>query len=247
MKPDPLDVKKISKPVLTDVDLAQWKEVIVANIKAEVDWVPFLNTTWQAQKVEHRGLTGANTAARARHLDRMITFVATYAPAALFKEISQRSVSLAAIWEVIRKWAGVRASSSKHLTYVRLKHSFDPAGNVSHQEFFYNLRDAKEDCLITTAGGITVNGAALAEDEELTPCLEGDIVVDWLHGIGGQPLVEHIFRIYSKDLETTSLKDLQERISDNLPSLLAEAENTPEGQISIQKMYARDQKQQREQ
>ena len=222
MKPIPLDFKKASKPVLTEVDLAQWREVIISNIKAEADWVPFLKSEWKASKVENRGLDGDNVAARSRNLDRMITFVATYAPSALFKEITQRSTSLAAVWEVIRKWAGVRASSSKHLTYSRLKHSFDPAGNVSHQEFFYNLRDAKENCLVTRAGGIKVDGEVLTEDEELTPCLEGDIIVDWLYGIGGQPLVEHIFRIYSKDLETTSLKDLQERISDNLPSLITE-------------------------
>ena len=42
--------------------------------------------------------------------------------------------------------------------------------------------------------------------------------------LGGVELVEHTFRVFSKELETESLADLRQIISDNLPSLTTEAE-----------------------
>ena len=244
MKPFSLDARKVTKPVLTDVDLAQWKEVIMANVKSEEDWVPLIGLEWKNYKAVNRGLlVGDDLPGQARKLQKMITFIATYAPSSLFKEITQRSTSLAAIWEVVRKWAGVRASSSKHLTYARLRLSFDPAGNQTYQELYYNLRDAKENCLISATSAIKFDGKALTEDEELTPCIEADIIVDWLQAIGGQPLLELVFRVYAKELEAASLADLQERISDNLPSLITEAESGTEGQAAaaINKMNIRGQ------
>ena len=49
-------------------------------------------------------------------------------------------------------------------------------------------------------------------------------MLDWMDALGGVKLVDHTFRVFSKELETESLADLRQRISDNLPSLTSEAE-----------------------
>ena len=42
--------------------------------------------------------------------------------------------------------------------------------------------------------------------------------------LGGTKLVEHTFRVFAKELETESLADQRQRISDNLACLMTEAE-----------------------
>ena len=202
---------------------------MLAHIKAEANWLPLVNLEWDVKKVENRGLDGDNAARDAVRLEQMLTFIGMYAPSSVFKEITQRRKSLKDIWTIIRKWAGVSPSGSKHLAYYKLKMAFDPAGQA-YQEFYYALRDAKEDCLIQSTSNIQFNGAAVTEDEELTPCIEADVTMDWLHAIGGAPLVQHVFRVYNKELDTVSLADLQERISLNLPTLITEAESVVDPQ-----------------
>ena len=49
-------------------------------------------------------------------------------------------------------------------------------------------------------------------------------MLDWMDAIGGAKLVNQTFRGFSKELESESLADLRQRISDNLQSLISEAE-----------------------
>ena len=58
--------------------------------------------------------------------------------------------------------------------------------------------------------------------------MESDLVLDWLDSLGGAKLVEHTFCVFSKELETESLADLRQRISDNLPSLQSELDQQAE-------------------
>ena len=55
MRPYSLDTRKSSQASLSEVDLAQWKEVILAQIRAEPDWVPFIITEWKNYKTANRG------------------------------------------------------------------------------------------------------------------------------------------------------------------------------------------------
>ena len=62
----------------------------------------------------------------------------------------------------------------------------------------------------------------------LPPMLESDVVLDWLESLGGTKLVEHTFRVFAKELESESLADLRQRISDNLACLMSEADQQAE-------------------
>ena len=81
-----------------------------------------------------------------------------------------------------------------------------------------------EDTLLSSDTDIKEFGKEITEDEDMSPCLNSIVVMDWIDAIGGSSLVEHVHRVYGKDLESSTLGSLQSRISKNLDSLLHEIE-----------------------
>merc|ERR1719158_1714802 len=69
-----------------------------------------------------------------------------------------------------------------------------------------------EDTLLLQSDNMKEDGRDITEDEDMTPCINSPVVMDWVDAIGGAPLVEHVHRIYAKDLETVTLGSLQSRI-----------------------------------
>ena len=106
-----------------------------------------------------------------------------------------------------------------------MKKSYDPSGNISPTDFYFMLRNCKEDCLVkagNNGGKISFHGQLPDQDEEFSPTIESDVVADWLEALGGSKLVEQVLRIFAKDLETETLVDLRQRISDMLEFLQEE-------------------------
>ena len=135
----------------------------------------------------------------------MLEYVSQYAPNALYRDITLRATSLAAVWTLVRDWAGLKTSGCKQHIYFTVKHSYDPSGDLTPTDFFFSLRNAKEDCLLLSAahgGNVKFHGSVPTDDEDLTPTLESDVVLDWLDSLGGTKLVEHTFRVFAKELET---------------------------------------------
>jgi hypothetical protein len=131
------------------------------------------------------------------------------------------------VWTHVREWANLKTVGSKHQAYEALKRSYKHGTNdMTPNDFFYLLRNTKEDCLLVRNGNIKFNNLNQLADENLSPCLESDIVSNWLESVGGPQLQEQVFRVYSKDLETCALADIRLWISENLEVLLAKAENT---------------------
>ena len=213
LKPFMLEEKKEGpNNTISEVTANKWKGAILANIKKEEKWVSLIPRTWEQKKTVNRGLTGTNAASKATQIDLMLEYVSQYAPNALYRDITKRATSLEAVWLLIRNWAGLKTSGCKQQSYFRIKHSYNSNGDLSTTDFFFSLRNAKEDCLLLS------NIATL----------ESDVVLDWIEAIGGQKLVEHVFRVFSKELETDTLADLRQTISDNLINLLSESEQQAE-------------------
>merc|ERR1719158_1070531 len=89
-----------------------------------------------------------------------------------------------------------------------------------------------EDTLLLQSDSMKEDGRDITEDEDMTPCINSTVVMDWIDAIGGAPLVEHVHRVYAKDLETVTLGSLQSRISKNLDSLLHEIDEQQQAQIN---------------
>ena len=126
----------------------KWKGCILANIKKEEKWLPHISTSWAQKKVPNRGFTGVDAATKCTQVDAMLEYISQYAPNALYRDITKQATSLEAIWTLIRNWAGLKTSGCKQQTYFKVKHSFDPNGELSTTDFFFFLRNAKEDCLL---------------------------------------------------------------------------------------------------
>ena len=228
LKPFMLEEKKDAHSrSVSEVTFNKWQGCMLANIKKEEKWLQLLSTTWQSKKSENRGFTGADADSKATQVDMMLEYVAQFAPNHLYRDITNRATSLSAIWTLVRNWAGLKTSGCKQQTYYAMKNSYDPNGDLTATDFFFSLRNAKEDCLLLSrenGGKIKFQGFLPTEDEDLTPTLESDIVLDWMDAVGGSKLVENVFKSFSKELETESLADLRQRITECLSSLMNDTE-----------------------
>ena len=86
---------------------------MLANIKKEEKWIPFLSPkTWKVKKSTNRGFTGAKAAAeaaaQATQVDMLLEYVSQYAPNALYRDITLRATSLDTVWTLVRNWAGLK-------------------------------------------------------------------------------------------------------------------------------------------
>ena len=228
LKPFMIEEKKEGpNKTISETTFNKWQGCITANVKKEEKWKDLLIKEWQPKKVTNRGLE-QNVSLQ---VDLMLEYVSQYAPNALYRDITLRSTSLKSVWTLVRNWAGLKSSGCKQHVYYTTKHSFDPNGELTPTDFYFSLRNAKEDCLLlcpASGGKVTFQGSLPTSDEELSPTLESDVVLDWLDILGGAKLVEHIFRVFSKELETESLSDLRQRISENLVNLRSEADQQAE-------------------
>ena len=219
-KPEkPYKFDSISKPV-TQTDLTQWQLTLWDYLKSINRYKKFMkkDATWATDKVPNRGFT-ADTVGdvklsaedKADVMDSILLKIGTYGPKALFIDITQRSTSFKFIWNAVRKVCGFPVPGAKLIQYMTLKHSFDPS-KTSFNDHYWAMRDMKIASLLTKDSEVTFNGQKIQVDEEITPSLENQLVVDWLESIKGIKLVKFIGHEYAKELETVSLYDLQESI-----------------------------------
>ena len=219
---------------ITEVDVFQWKSTLLEELRKNAQFTNHLKSTsaWKPPKVTNRGFEGADAEAQSKQVDDLLTKIASYAPSCLVRAISKRTTCLEDIWSLVRDWAGIQTTGSKHLDYYRVKRSWKAEADESKQEFFYRLKDSMEDTLLLRSDNMKDDGHDITEDEDMTPCINSLVVMDWVDAIGGAPLVEHVHRVYAKDLETVTLGSLQSRISKNLDSLIHEVEEQHQQQAT---------------
>ena len=228
------DRKRQTGRPITEVDVFQWKSTLLEELRKNAQFTNHLKSTsaWKSPKVTNRGFQGAEAEAHSKQVDDLLTKIASYAPSCLVRAISKRTTCLEDIWSLVRDWAGIQTTGSKHLDYYRVKRSWKADADESKQEFFYRLKDSMEDTLLLRSDNMKEDGHDITEDEDMTPCINSLVVMDWVDAIGGAPLVEHVHRVYAKDLETVTLGSLQSRISKNLDSLIHEVEEQHQQQAT---------------
>ena len=187
---------------ISEATANKWIGNLTANIKKDENWLPFVAATWEKKKYHDRGFPDDDNTS-ANHVQQMLEYVSQFAPNCLYRDITARATSLNEVWLLVRQWAGLKSSGCKQLVYFNIKKSFTNAQDMPPTDFCFALRNAKEDCLLlsrVSGGKVTFNGTVPREDEDLSPTLENDVVLDWLEAIGGSKLVEHVFRVCSKEL-----------------------------------------------
>ena len=121
--------------------------------------------TWSKMSTTDRGLVhnavhNQTPEVQVSHIDSLLQYISHYGPSALQREIQTHVTSLNNIWKLIRTWAGIKSTGTSHQAYYKAKKNFDPT-STSYTDFYYKLLNAKEDCLLTSAGGIRYEGAAV--------------------------------------------------------------------------------------
>ena len=231
-----LEERKTTTGSITEVDIFQWKNTLIDNLRRDEDFKDHIkeNARWETERVKNRGFqdvreNDGTAKKKADQVSSMLTKIASYAPKAIVREITKRTTCLSDVWSIAQEWAGIHSYGTKHLDYFKTKNSYlKEDADETPQEFFYRLRASMEDTLVQRSDGLQENGKPIIEDEELTPTIRSIIVMDWINAIGGPALVEHIHRVYAKDLETTTLAALQPRIWKNLTALTREIEDADE-------------------
>ena len=232
LKPFHLEDKKSGpKSTIQEATFQKWKQTLEANVRHNDKWSGVFKLTWDHGQ-ENMGMqarvapNAASAAQQADYITAMLTYIATYAPNCLFRDITRRCSSVKEIWETVRDWANLSATSSGFHTYAQLQQSYDPNGDMTPNDFFFLLRDSAEDCLLVKNGSIKWKGKENTANEPMSQFVESSVVKDWILAIGGLQLLNQVFRVYSKELESQTLADLRRRVADNISVLQAEAEST---------------------
>ena len=144
---------------------------------------------WKPKRFPNRGFTGTHAADRSDLIDSILLKIAKNGPSAIFQDIVNRSTSYDYVKNAIRKVCGFPSASNKLVQYFSVKNSFDVSKDYFNSHY-WNMRDIRIGCLLKKDSDITFEGAAIAEDEELTPALECQIVADRLESIGGLKLFQ---------------------------------------------------------
>ena len=165
LKPFFLEEKKEGPlQTVSEATFSKWQGSIQANVRKEEKWAPLLTKRWEPKKVNKRGLSGSTADDDLLQIDLMLAYIAQYAPNALYRDITLRATSVSNVWTLIRQWAGLKSSGCKQHVYFQLKQNFEPNGDITPNDFFFALRNAKEDCLLLSAasgGKVTFHGTLL--------------------------------------------------------------------------------------
>ena len=232
LKPFHLEDKKSGpKSTIQEATFQKWKQTLEANVRNNDKWSRVFKQTWDHGQenlgmLDREAPNAASAAQQAGDITAMLTYIATYAPNCLFRDITRRCSSVKEIWETVRDWANLSTTSSGFHTYAQLQQSYDPNGDMTPNDFFFLLRDAAEDCLLVRNGSIKWKGKENTGNEPMSQFVESSVVKDWILAIGNIQLLNQVFRVYSKELESQTLADLRRRIADNISVLQAEAESS---------------------
>ena len=169
----------------TITSYANWHSNVLYHLSLCNEFAPFLELEWAVKSTANRGLVAdgdpvpaaarKTAAQKAIILERMLGMIAQFAPSLLRKDIIKSSTSLAWIWKRIRLHYGFVQSEVHFLKISEIKRKDDERYETFYQRILAHL----DDNLLTTGSNIQHNGAAIAEDEIMSPTTERLAVYLW--------------------------------------------------------------------
>ena len=232
--PKPRELK--DKETITS--FASWKSNILYHLSLNNDFAPFLESEWQKESVPNHGLVAdgeevndvrnrKSAVQKSILLKHMLGMIASYAPSLLRNDIIQRSTSLSWIWKRLRKYYSFSQSEANFLKLCLIKQE----DGERYETLFQRILAHIEDNLLTTTSGLSHDGQAVAQNEELSPTTERLSVYLWLQLIDAR-LPGYISMKYAHELQSMTLKDLQPRVSENMESILQDLQSHEDVRIS---------------
>ena len=182
-----------------------------------------IDASWNAagDNANFRRLEDAESA---RHLNQFLGVIASLSPPLLHGDIINDTTKLSDIYKLLRTYYQFVPSESTFMKFASIKREI-VGGNLERPLHLYlRMRQFIRDNLLLSSGHIYHDGKLPSADEKLSPTTERLIVLRWLE-ILHPTLPAHITNVFSHDLQTKSLKDIQPRISEQIHDLLLQVES----------------------
>ena len=163
------DRKRQTGKAITEVDIFQWKSTLLEELRKNLQFTDHLQptATWKPPKVAHHGFADADAESKSKQVNDLLTQISSCSPSCLARVFSKLTGCLKDIWTLVRDWAGIQTTGSRHLDYFGVKKSWKSDSDETHLEFFYRLKDSMEDTLLPRSDNIKEDGEDITADEDM--------------------------------------------------------------------------------
>ena len=213
-----------------------WKNNITFYLGQDKDFAILLKETERWTKVSddvHRGRTDAIGHAT---LNRFLGLIASLSPPLLYHEIISDTTSISDIFRLLRSYYQFSPSESTFIKYYSIKRDVVNGSLERPLHLFLRMKQFIRDNLLLSSGKIQHDGKIPTKNEILSPTTERLNVLRWLEVLHPQ-LPAHVSNVFSQDLQTKSLKDLQPRICEQIDDLLRQVEDKVENEKLFQSIF----------
>ena len=221
------------------INFENWKQNLIYTLSLDNNFAPFLadGFTWlkKTRGQPLRGLQNDGESVPLAHrltarqkvnfLELMLGQIANYCPIISRSTLVKNSTSLEFIWQTIRQHFGFQVTGAQFIDFSEIH----LAADERPEDLYQRLTAFVEDSLLR-ANGLTHNGEAVLEDEELTPTLENFVVLTWLRLIHPS-LPRLVKQRYGTELRSRTLASIKPEISQALNSLLEEIRTSDDARI----------------
>ena len=201
-----------------------WKNNLVFYISQEKTFTPLLKTdaTWTKTSDDdiYRGRVDANGLLI---LNNLLGVIASLAPPLLHGDIIDDTTKLDDIFSLIRTYYQFAPSEATFIKFCSIKREITEGVVERPIHLYLRMRQFMRDNLLHSSGKIAHDGKVPSTNEKMSPTTERLVVLRWLELLHPR-LPDHIGKVFSSDLRTKSLKDLQPQIMDQIEDLLREVD-----------------------
>ena len=158
-------------------------------------------------------------------LNNFLGVIAGLAPPLLHGDIIDDTTKLDDIFNFIRTYYQFAPSEATFIKFASIKREITN-GNIERPVHLYlRMRQFIRDNLLLSSGKITHDGKVPTSNEKMSATTERLVVLRWLELLHPK-LPDHVGKIFSSDLRTKSLKDLQPQIMDQIEDLLRDVDKS---------------------
>ena len=216
-----------------------WKNNITFYLTQDKDFAVLLKetTTWTKSSDADTN-RGRSTPENRAALDRFLGLIASLAPPLLYHEIIDDTTSISDVFRLLRSYYQFSPSESTFMKYYSIKREVVNGTLERPLHLFLRMKQFIRDNLLLSSGKIEHDGKVPTTNETLSPTTERLNVLRWLHVLHPS-LPMHVSNVFSQDLQTKSLKDLQPRICEQVDDLLRQVEDKLETNESVSASYSK--------
>ena len=216
-----------------------WKNNITFYLTQDKEFAELLKetTTWTKSSDADTN-RGRGSAANRQTLDRFLGLIASLAPPLLFHEIIDDTTGISDVFRLLRNYYSFSPSESTFMKYYNIKREVVNGTLERPLHLFLRMKQFIRDNLLLSSGKIEHDGKVPTTNETLSPTTERLNVLRWLYVLHPN-LPMHVSNVYSQELQTKSLKDLQPRICEQVDDLLRQVEEKLETNEGVSASYSR--------